>query len=281
MRNAGEQKQPHLLSMSATPIPRTLALSLYNDLAISALTELPSGRQPVNTKIITEQERIKTYTFISKQIETGRQVFVVTPRVEDDDTGTIKSAKAEVERLQAEVFPTFRVGLVHGKLRGSEKEQVMAAFYERKLDILVATSVIEIGIDVPNASVIIIEDADRFGLAQLHQLRGRVGRGAHQSYCFLFTQATEPKSLDRLAQFSDIHDGFKLAELDLKQRGYGSLFGTEQTGWNFKYAQYLTADVLKTGQQAAGVILKKDTALANHLDLQKQVQPLLEQIHLE
>jgi ATP-dependent DNA helicase RecG len=273
--------KPHLLSMSATPIPRTLALSVYSDLAISTLTELPKGRQKIVTKIVNELNRDKAYEFIRQQVGSGRQAFVVTPRVEDSDTSTIKSAKAELARLQADVFPQLRLGLIHGKLSGAEKERLMAAFYNRELDILVATSVIEIGIDVPNATIMLIEDADRFGLAQLHQLRGRVGRGRHQSYCLLFTQSSSPDSIDRLNQFSKISDGFKLAELDLKQRGFGSLFGTDQTGFDFKYSQYLTMGVLKLGQQAASDLLKKDASLQKHQQLKQKVDPLLEQIHLE
>lgn len=275
------QEKPHLLSMSATPIPRTLALSLYSDLAISTLTELPGGRQTITTEVIDPEHRERAYALVKEQINQGRQAFVVTPRVEDSDTSTVKSAKAEMERLQTEVFPRLRLGLVHGKLSGTEKERIMAQFYNRELDILVATSVIEIGIDVPNATVMIIEDAERFGLAQLHQLRGRVGRGQHQSYCYLFTQSGAPDSWQRLQQFSQIHDGFQLAELDLKQRGFGSLFGTQQTGWDFKFSQYLTMNVLKLGQQAATELLKKDASLQKHPQLKKLVDPLLEQIHLE
>ncbi len=275
------QTKPHLLSMSATPIPRTLALSVYSDLAISTLTELPGGRRAITTKIVDEAQRDKAYDFIRKQIAAGQQAFVVTPRVEDSDTSTIKSAKAELTRLQTKVFPKHHLGLIHGKLSGAEKERIMTAFYNRELDILVATSVIEIGIDVPNATIMLIEDADRFGLAQLHQLRGRVGRGEHQSYCFLFTQSSSPDSIARLNQFSKISDGFKLAELDLKQRGFGSLFGTDQTGFDFKFGQYLTMGVLKLGQQAASDLLKKGVSLQKHPELKQKVGPLLEQIHLE
>lgn len=273
--------KPHLLSMSATPIPRTLALSVYGDLAISTLNELPKGRQTITTKVVDETRRAATYEFIRKQGASGRQAFIVTPRVEDSETSTIKSAKAELARLQQEVFPQLRLGLIHGKLSGAEKERIMSAFYNAEIDILVATSVIEIGIDVPNATIMLIEDADRFGLAQLHQLRGRVGRGEHQSYCLLFTQSSSPDSISRLKEFSKISDGFKLAELDLKQRGFGSLFGTDQTGFDFKFAQYLTMGVLKLGREAATDLLKKDVSLQKHPELKKQVDPLLEQIHLE
>jgi len=278
---ASKGPRPHLLSMSATPIPRTLALSVYSDLDISRLTELPGGRKAVATKVVSEDERAKAYAFIRAQLKAGRQVFIVTPRVEDSETSTIKSAKAELVRLQDEVFPRAKIGLVHGKLSGAEKERIMAQFHNRGLDILVATSVIEIGIDVPNATVMLIEDADRFGLAQLHQLRGRVGRGEHASYCFLFTQTESPEALERLKLFSRTTDGFKLAELDLEQRGFGSLFGSQQTGYDFKFSQYLTMDVLKIGQKAASELLKTDASLKKHPQLLKLAEPLLEQIHLE
>jgi ATP-dependent DNA helicase RecG len=278
---AENEKKPHLLSMTATPIPRTLALSLYSDLDISVLKDMPLGRRKIATRLVKEHEREQAYKFITGQITAGRQAFVVTPRVEESETSTIKSAKEEVKRLQEKVFPKFRIGLIHGKLKGTEKEQIMAAFYNRELDILVATSVIEIGIDVPNATVMVIEDAERFGLAQLHQLRGRVGRGEHASFCLLFTSTESPESLDRLKTFSQTHDGFKLAELDLKQRGFGSLFGTDQTGFDFRYSQYLTMEVLKLGQIAAQKLLKIDNTLQKHPKLKKQVDPLLEQIHLE
>lgn len=273
--------RPHLLSMSATPIPRTLALAFYQDLSISTLAELPRGRQTIITELVSEEGRDQAYDFIRSQMNAGRQVFIVTPRVEESDTTTIKSAKAELDRLQSKVFPEFKLGLIHGKLSGAEKERIMTQFHDHELDILVATSVIEIGIDVPNATVMVIEDAERFGLAQLHQLRGRVGRGQHQSHCLLFTQSQDAKSLQRLKQFSQIHDGFKLAELDLEQRGFGSLFGTQQTGWDFKYSQYLTMNVLKIAQQAAIGLLALDPLLQKHLALKKQVDPLLSQIHLE
>jgi ATP-dependent DNA helicase RecG len=275
------RSRPHLLSMTATPIPRTLALSIYSDLSISELKELPGGRQPITTKVVTEEDRPKAYEFIKEQLKAGRQAFIVTPRVEESEASTIKSAKQELTHLQKQVFPTFRLGLIHGKMTGSEKEQIMSEFNDGSIDILVATSVIEIGIDVPNATVIVIEDAERFGLAQLHQLRGRVGRGTHQSYCLLFTQATEPKTMERLQLFSRIHDGFKLAELDLKQRGFGSLFGLQQSGFDFKFSQYLTLGVLKTGREAAQKLLQQDKNLRNFPKLKQQVQPLLEQIHLE
>jgi ATP-dependent DNA helicase RecG len=275
------QVRPHLLSMSATPIPRTLALSLYSDLDISRLTELPRGRQTITTKLVSDRGRAKAYQFVRQQLKAGYQVFIVTPRVEETEASAMKSVKQEAARLQKEVFPEFKVTLIHGKMKGTEKEQIMTDFYNRQSDILVATSVIEIGIDVPNATVMVIENAERFGLAQLHQLRGRVGRGSAQSYCLLFTQSEDIDTINRLKEFSSITDGFRLAELDLKQRGFGSLFGTEQTGWEFRFSRFLTVNALKLGQQAAEAMLKTDKNLRNHPQLRKLVEPLLEQIHLE
>ncbi len=275
------ETRPHLLSMTATPIPRTLALSIYGDLDISILPERPAGRLPIATEVVTEANRQQSYDFITKQIASGRQAFVVTPRVEEDDTTTLKSAKQEVFRLQTAVFPNLRIGLMHGKMKGVDKEDIMTSFHNKELDILVATSVIEIGIDVPNASIIVIEDAERFGLAQLHQLRGRVGRDKHESYCMLFTQSEDPAALERLNIFAQTADGFKLAELDLQQRGFGSLFGTQQTGYDFKFVRYLTLDVLKIGQESAAELLQTDPDLTKNRALKNQVDPLLEQIHLE
>jgi ATP-dependent DNA helicase RecG len=255
-------------------------LSFYEDLDISTLTELPKGRQEIVTKIVNEAKRTEAYNFMTQQIKMGRQAFIVVPRVEDNEAAILKSAKTEFGKLE-KTFPGFKLALIHGKMRGTEKEKIMTAFYNGQIDILVATSVIEIGIDVPNATIMIIEDAERFGLAQLHQLRGRVGRGQHKSYCLLFTQSLDTKAITRLEEFSNIRDGFKLAELDLKQRGFGSLFGTEQTGFDFKFSRYLSAGVLKLGKEAASDLLTEDKKLDKYPDLKKLVQPLLSQIHLE
>lgn len=272
---------PHLLSMSATPIPRTLALAYYGDLEISRLKHLPSGRKKIITKIVNNNDRLHAYDFIRKQIASGRQAFIVTPRVEESDVSTVKSAKAESARLQKEIFPKAKIGLVHGKLSGQAKEEVMNDFNNKKLDILVATSVIEIGIDIPNATVMIIEDAESFGLAQLHQLRGRVGRSEYQSYCLLFTQSQNSESIKRLEEFSKIEDGAKLAELDLEQRGFGSLFGNEQTGFNLKFSGFFKIEILEKAKQAASLILKESLDLKKYPALQNKVRPLLAQIHLE
>jgi ATP-dependent DNA helicase RecG len=276
-----KKRTPHLLSMSATPIPRTLALAVYGDLDISALTELPKGRQKIATKIVNEDGRRQAYDFIRNQIKQGRQAFIITPRVEESETSAVKSVKKEFERLSKEIFPEFKLGLLYGKLKGAEKDKVMEQFNQGKIDILATTSVIEIGIDVPNATVMLIEGAERFGLAQLHQLRGRVGRGAHQSRCFLFLTDETSESIDRLEEFARSNDGFHLAEMDLKQRGFGSLFGTEQTGFDFRYPQFLTIKVLKMAREAAEQLIKNQPDLGGFPELKKQVEPLIEKIHLE
>lgn len=277
----GKNTAPHLLSMSATPIPRTLALSLYGDLNISTLKEMPKGRQKVTSQLVAENQRAGAYTFIQKELTKGRQVFIVTPRVEDSEEQTLKSAKKEFKRLSEEIFPESKLGLLYGSMKGVDKEKIMSAFYAGEIDILVSTSVIEIGIDVPNATVMLIEGSENFGLAQLHQLRGRVGRGQGKSYCLLFTDSQDEKALQRLNEFCEIHDGFTLAEMDLKQRGFGSLFGTEQTGFKFKFSQYLNIKILESAKKPAEQLITQDPELKTYPLLKKQVGPLLEQIHLE
>jgi ATP-dependent DNA helicase RecG len=272
---------PHLLSLSATPIPRTLALSLYSDLNISTLNEVPKGRQVIKTVVIDEAKRLIAYASIKKELKAGRQAFIVTPRVEEDDGSELKAAKAEFKILQQDNFKEYSVGLIYGGMKGEEKEKVMNEFYAKKIDVLVATSVIEIGIDVPNATIMLIEGSERFGLAQLHQLRGRVGRGIHQSYCLLMTSSDDEETLNRLQMFAQTNDGFKLAEIDLKERGFGSLFGTEQSGMNVKFPQYMTLKTLKLANQAAKEVLIEDPELALHPELDKVVRPLLEDMHLE
>lgn len=220
---------PHFLSMSATPIPRTLAITVFGDLTISVLDEMPPGREKVETHIIPPFKRADGYKFIDTKIEEGRQAFVICPLIEKSDKLGVKSAIEEAENLQ-KVFPKRKVGLLHGKLKPAEKEKVMADFKAQKLDILVSTSVIEVGVDVPNASVMVIEGADRFGLAQLHQFRGRVGRGKHQSYCFIFTDSKVEKTIERLEALAKIQNGFELAEKDLELRGPGELLGLKQSG---------------------------------------------------
>jgi ATP-dependent DNA helicase RecG len=221
--------EPHLLALTATPIPRTLALTFYGDLSISTLHELPPGRQPIRTEIRDRSALPRIQEFISAEAEAGRQSCVVVPLVAESDALTVASAEAEVERLRA-ALPSLRIGLVHGQQRADDRDATMQRFAAGELHVLVATTVIEVGIDIPNASVILIEDAERFGLAQLHQLRGRVGRGPHRSFCILLSDATDERSHERLAVVRGSSDGFRIAEEDLRLRGAGNLLGTRQSG---------------------------------------------------
>ena len=223
-------QDPHLLVMSATPIPRTLALILYGDLDVSVLNELPPGRQAVDTFLVNESYRPRINAFIRKQVAEGHQCFIVCPAVEETEGMNIKSAEVWADTLQQTVFPDLRVALLHGQMKGAEKEAVMAAFARGEADILVATTVIEVGVDVPNATLMVIEDADRFGLSQLHQLRGRVGRGSAKSFCILTSQNRNPDTLQRIKAFCKTTDGFRIAEEDLRLRGPGDFFGQRQSG---------------------------------------------------
>jgi ATP-dependent DNA helicase RecG len=267
--------------MTATPIPRTLALALFSDLQISTLKQVPSGRKPIITKVIPEDSRAEVYKFIHNEIKTGRQSFIITPRVEETGAALTKSVKSEFKRLQAEVYPKLKLGLLYGAMKGNDKEKVMTDFHEKKIDILVATSVIEIGIDVPNATTMIIEGAQNFGLAQLHQLRGRVGRGQEQSYCFLFSDSSDEHTLARLNFFSKCNDGFKLAEQDLQERGFGDLFGDSQSGFNYKFSRFLSMKTLELAKQASRFLLSKDPELKSSPELAEVALILKDQIHLE
>ena len=224
------KKLPHFLSMTATPIPRSLALILYGDLDLSIIKEMPKGRKKIITKLIAEQNRLGAYQFIRDEIESGRQVFVICPLIDPSDKLGVKSVTEEFKKLDKVVFPDLKIGLLHGKLKAAEKEEIMKEFKANQIKILVSTSVIEVGIDIPNATIMMIEGADRFGLAQLHQFRGRVGRGEYQSYCFLFTENGSPKTQERLSALVKSNDGFALAEYDLQFRGPGEVYGTRQSG---------------------------------------------------
>ena len=221
---------PHMLVMTATPIPRTLALTLYGDLDLSVINELPPGRQTIKTKWLRPDQRESAYAFVRKQVAEGRQAFILCPLIEESDAVAAQAAVSEYERLSREVFPDLKLGLLHGRLASKEKDAVMEAFRAGELDILVSTPVIEVGIDIPNATVMFIESADRFGLSQLHQFRGRVGRGKHQSYCMLLSENPSEVARQRLDIIENTQDGFKLAEEDLKLRGPGEFFGTRQSG---------------------------------------------------
>lgn len=223
-------QHPDVLVMTATPIPRTLALTLYGDLDVSVIDEMPPGRKPIITRHVTEDQIERVYTFLKKQVEAGRQAYVVYPVIEETETQAIKAAQQMHTHLSGIVFPTLRVGLLHGKLKPDEKESVVDRFKRGEVDILVSTTVIEVGVDVANATVMIIEQAERFGLAQLHQLRGRVGRGAEQSYCVLVTGRMNDTAKERIRTLVDSNDGFHIAEMDLRLRGPGEFFGTKQSG---------------------------------------------------
>ena len=244
---------PHLLVMSATPIPRTLAIIMYGDLEVSILDELPPGRQQVDTFLVNETYRARINGFIRKQVQEGHQCFVVCPAVEENEELDLKAATVWAETLQKTVFPDLRIALLHGQMRGSEKDAVMASFARGEADVLVATTVIEVGVDVPNATLMVIEDADHFGLSQLHQLRGRVGRGSAKSYCILKSDNKNTDTRARLKALCATTDGFKIAEEDLKLRGPGDFFGSRQSGMPVFRVANLSCDLitLKQAQQAS------------------------------
>lgn len=260
-RNALAKKgtNPHILVMSATPIPRTLSLILYGDLDVSILDEKPAGRQNIDTFLLGEGMRARINAFLRKQVAAGRQVYVVCPAVEEQEDSNLKSAESWAETLQRKIFPELRIALLHGQMPGAEKDRVMAAFAAGEFDVLVATTVVEVGVDVPNATLMIIENAERFGLSQLHQLRGRVGRSSEKSYCVLFTQETGEESLRRLRLFCKTTDGFRIAEEDLALRGPGDFLGTRQSGLPTFRAATLTDDlsVMKDARQAAETYLEQ------------------------
>ena len=283
--NRNDKTVPHFLSMTATPIPRSLALAIYGDLDLSIIKELPTGRLPILTKVVKPEERTKAYDFIREQIKKGRQTFVICPLIEDSDLLEAKSAKAEHARLSQEVFPDLRLGLLHGKMKATEKEKVMAEFSRGETNILVSTSVIEVGVDVPNAAVIVIEGAERFGLAQLHQFRGRVGRSKHQSYCFLFPsrdEGTSDKSLDRLRALEKNNDGFSLAKIDLKIRGAGDIYGEVQSGFaEMQIASLFDYDLIKRSKEAAAGLIKEDSELSRYPLLKEKLGEWERRVHLE
>ena len=252
-RLSAKGRDPHILVMSATPIPRTLALLMYGDLDVSVLDELPPGRQKVDTFLVGESYRARINAFIRRQVTEGHQCFVVCPAVEENQELDVKSAAAWAETLQKTVFPDLRVRLLHGQMKSAEKEEAMASFARGEADVLVATTVIEVGVDVPNATLMVIEDADRFGLSQLHQLRGRVGRGSAKSYCILTTHNRNEDTVRRLKALCATNDGFKIAEEDLKLRGPGDFFGSRQSGLPAFRVADLSLDMttLRDAQQAS------------------------------
>ena len=276
---------PHFLSMTATPIPRTLAMSVYGDLDPTIIDELPKGRKKVETKIVAPEERKKAYAFIAKEVKKGRQVFVICPRIEKIEEGKaseLKTVKEEYEKLSKDIFPDFEVAMLHGKMGAPEKEQVMRRFKRGKTNILVATSVVEVGVDIQNATVMMIEGADRFGLAQLHQFRGRVGRSRYQSYCLLFTESKSTATKQRLKALLESKNGFQLAERDLQLRGPGDFAGNKQWGLpDFAMENLANLPLVAETREAAEKLLNKDITLKSHPLLKKRVEELREKLHLE
>ncbi len=275
-RSALRQKgfNPHVLVMTATPIPRTMALTLYGDLDLSVIDELPPGRQVVKTKCLDPQDREKAYRFLQRQVSNGRQAFIICPLVEESEVLEAKAATTEYKRLSREVFPDLKLGLLHGQMPGAEKEEVMRHFRGGELDILVSTSVVEVGIDVPRASVMMVEGAERFGLSQLHQFRGRVGRDKEQGYCLLIPEKLSWEARERLRLMERVHDGFALAEKDLELRGPGEFFGTHQSGLpDLKLAKLTDLHSLELARREAMTLFQIDPDLkkAGHQPLRKQL----------
>ncbi|HYY63963.1 MAG TPA: ATP-dependent DNA helicase RecG [Gaiellaceae bacterium] len=264
-------RSPHVLHMTATPIPRTLALTVYGDLAVTEISKPPANRKPIVTSWVTEERSAEAYRRLRKHLDDGRQAYVVCPLIEESETSQARAAEAEAERLRRGELKDYRVGLLHGRLRPAERRELMARFKARELDVLVATTVIEVGVDVPNATIMIVQEADRFGLAQLHQLRGRVGRGAQQSYCLLVSRAKEEltdNAKERLQALVATTDGFELAEKDLELRGEGRLLGTRQAGLSeFRFTRLRAdRDLLEQARALAGELVAYEGPLNDEVD---------------
>lgn len=292
---SGERKDfiPHLLSMSATPIPRTLALTVFSDLDLSIINELPKDRKPIITKVVKNEDRLKAYEFIREQVKKGRQAFVICPRIDPPDpdkkmtrnlffTLDAKSVKEEYEKLSKKIFPDLSVAMLHGKMKSVEKNEIMTKFKNRDFDILVSTSVVEVGVDVPNASIMMIEGSERFGLSQLYQFRGRVGRGEHQSFCLLFSDLASKTTYQRLKALVNAKNGFELAEMDLKFRGPGQFLGQEQTGLpDLAMKAIQNPELVKSAKDEALKLLVKDPELKDYKYLGAYLKLFRNQIHLE
>lgn len=278
---------PHLLSMTATPIPRTLALTIYGDLDLTILDQMPKGRKPIITEIITPAKRDSIYEEIRKELKAGRQAYVITPRIDEPDLTkekaiNAKSVKEEAKRLKKEVFPEYEVDILHSKMKPKEKEEVMQRFADNEIQILVATSVVEVGVNVPNATVIIIEGAERFGLAQLHQLRGRVIRSNHQAYCFVFSESKTAKTAERLKALKTAKNGFELAEFDLGIRGSGELYGKRQSGLSDIAMEAMkNLKMVEVARDEAREIVEKDSELKNHPAIKEIIKRRAKDIHFE
>jgi ATP-dependent DNA helicase RecG len=248
--------------MTATPIPRSLALTIYGDLDLSVIDEMPPGRQSVNTYVITPQERERAYNLIRKEVDQGGQAFIIYPLIEESETSEVLSAVEELSRLQKEIFPNYRLGLLHGRLKQEEKDKTMESFQAGEYQILVSTSVVEVGVDIPKATVMLIEGANHFGLAQLHQFRGRVGRSTAKSYCLLVPDNTEGLENERLQVMATTDDGFILAERDLEQRGPGEFLGTRQAGFSeLKFVKLTDVHLIEKARHHAQVVYDEDPGL--------------------
>lgn len=273
---------PHLLSMTATPIPRSLALAFYGDLDISILSEMPLGRKPIKTSLVPNTGQEDVYDLVKKEIINGHQAFVICPLIDPSDTLGVRSATAEYEHLSKEVFPKIKVGLLHGRMKTEEKDKTMSEFKENKISILVSTAVVEVGVDVPNATVMIIEGPERFGLSQLHQFRGRIGRGEAPSACFVFFENKNPLTYERLKVFASTSDGFSLAEKDLAFRGPGEIFGTAQSGESgLRLATFSDLKIAVAARRSARTLIESDNKLANFPLLAERLKEMEQTIHLE
>jgi ATP-dependent DNA helicase RecG len=268
--------------MTATPIPRTLAIAFFGSLDLSILDEMPKNRKPIITRIVLPAQRDQIYAFMRKEIDAGRQVFVILPLVEESKVLTEVKAVTEEHKKLSEIFPEYHLGLLHGRLKSKEKETVMQDFKDKKSQILVSTSVVEVGIDIPNATIMLIENSDRFGLSQLHQFRGRVGRGEHQSYCFLFTDSATKTALERMRAMEKSNDGFELSEIDLKLRGPGQLLGKSQSGFSDIAMENLNnLKLIKLARAEAQNIFKTDSKLKKHPLIAKALEKFAKDVHLE
>ena len=283
LQKSKTKKSPHFLSMTATPIPRSLALTIYGDLDISQIKEKPANRKEVITKLVEPKNRTKAYEFIYNHIRKGHQIFVVCPLINESDKLGVKSVTQEYEKLNEEVFPNLEIGFLHGKMKENEKKEVLDNFADNKTKILVSTSVIEVGVDYPNATIMMIEGADRFGLASLHQFRGRVGRAEHQSFCFLFTDNTSPKTKQRLEILTKTTDGFKLSEADLKFRGSGDIYGNTQSGFlsQIKIADLSDLELNKKVRKWVEKIFTTDPELKKYPLLKDKIDQISKNVHLE
>jgi ATP-dependent DNA helicase RecG len=259
----GKGANSHLLVMTATPIPRSLALTVFGDLDISVIDEMPAGRQSVSTHVLRPQERERAFTLIRGQIKSGRQAFIVYPLIDESEKIEARAAVDDFDVLSKEIFPNLKLALLHGRMKPAEKEEVMMKFRDQQFDILVSTTVVEVGVDVPNATVMLIEGADRFGLAQLHQLRGRVGRGAEQSYCLLIPTRDDAAENERLQAMARTNSGFELADLDLKTRGPGEFLGTRQAGFasSMKMANITDIALIEKARAQAQALFERDPDL--------------------